>query len=106
MPKMPRAYIGRGEYESFRRIPTHGLPNTYEEWDREQYKLAAGGNGIIEIHPEEFSHFCRENGVSADTAALNNFAVIKYDHENKSKTVGGQGFWNDDTSSIILVSDE
>ena len=81
MARLPVPAIRRQDYESFRRIPTHGLPGTFAGWDidcdEEADKIVAAGDHAVrvEIGPNEFAAFCRAGKKRADLLSMADFVA-------------------------------
>jgi hypothetical protein len=84
------ADIRAQDYESFQRIPTLGLPNTFNEWgyalNQHFAQIQGGGNQPIkvEVYPDEFAVFCRNTGAPTNLHGLNNFATEKAARQGKA----------------------
>lgn len=75
--------IAKHDYEAFRRILNLHLPDTYDEWfyltNKRSLENEAMGNTSqpVEVHPDEFSRYCRAMKATADRHGLDSFAYEK-----------------------------
>lgn len=77
----PLPFIAEKDYEDFRPIIKQKFPDTYNEWLKchEQEKLERGRQGYIikeiDVSPDGFAKFCRDQGKEGTWQHLLRFAI-------------------------------
>jgi len=91
MARVPIPLIRGQDFDGFKRIPTHGLPASFAEWDKERsqeaLQVSRGGDLAVrvEVSPNEFAAFCRARKKRADLQMLTDFIAEKFAREEHEK---------------------